>query len=575
MTTASVTLPQKKQRKYLPAHFTINVWEDIEPYITELLNREILDVNGLENWLLDISEFDMVIGEDYRWRYIKTSINTNDKEAKTHLENYFTHLSTHIDEFSNAVSQKVLASPYLTELKDEGYQIYIRGLKKDVAIFRKENIEISQQLNLLANEYDTITGAMSIIVDDKEIALTQANKYLKSTDRDVRSHVFMQILERRQLDEGKLDLLLDKMIAKRHQIAQNAGFDNFRDYQFDALNRFDYTAKDCFSFHHAIEKAVVPIQNEILHTRKQKLQLDVLKPWDLEVDINGKEPLKPCIDINDFVNKNIDCLNLVDPYFGSRLEIMKEMNYLDLDARKGKAGGGYNMTMPEIGVPFIFMNANLTENDIRVMTHEAGHAVHSFLAHPLKLNSFKSTPSEVAELASMSMELFCLDNWHVFYKNEIDRNAAIRRHFEGIIGTFLSVSTIDLFQHWLYENPSHTHEERNNYYAALQARYGSSIVDWSGLENQKKYAWQKVLHIYHVPFYYIEYAFAQLGAIAMYKQYKENKSKAINNYKNALKLGYTKSIGEIYKDAGIRFDFSEQYVADTIGFLKEEYDALA
>jgi len=385
----------------------------------------------------------------------------------------------------------------------------------------------------------------------------------------------MQMLERRQLDEGKLDILLDKMIAKRHQISQNAGFDNFRDYQFDALNRFDYTAKDCFSFHHAIEKAVVPVQNEILKNRKQTLQLEVLKPWDLEVDINGKEPLKPCIDIHEFVNKNIDCLNLVDPYFGSRLEIMKEMNYLDLDARKGKAGGGYNMTMPEIGVPFIFMNANLTENDIRVMTHEAGHAVHSFLAHPLKLNSFKSTPSEVAELASMSMELFCLDNWNVFYKSEIDRNAAIRRHFEGIIGTFLSVSTIDLFQHWLYENPSHTHEERNNYYSALQARYGSSIIDWSGLENQKKYAWQRVLHIYHVPFYYIEYAFAQLGAIAMYKQYKENKSKAITNYKNALKLGYTKSIGEIYKVAGIQFDFSEQYVADTIGFLKEEYDALA
>jgi oligoendopeptidase F len=568
------SLPKRKERKYLPEDLSINTWQDLESFVNELLQRKIQNVEEFENWLVDVSEFEMITSEDYRWRYIKTSVNTNDNEAKNHLESFILHLSTHLDEFSNEISKKILASPFLDSLKDEGYKIYIRGLKKDVEIFRKQNVEIAQHLNLLVNEYDSITGGMSIVVNEKEIALTQAAIYLKSTDRATRETVFKQINERRSIDENKLDLLLDNMIAKRDKIATNAGYSNFRDYQFDALNRFDYTAKDCFVFHNAVQKVIVPIQNEIILDRKKKLGLDVLKPWDLEVDVDGKEPLKPCASIQEFIEKNIECLNSVDEYFGSRLDIMNQMNYLDLDARKGKAGGGYNMTMPEIGVPFIFMNANLSENDIRVMTHEAGHAVHSFLAHPLKLNAFKSTPSEVAELASMSMELFCMDNWKVFYKNETEQNAAQKRHIEGILGTFSSVSMIDSFQHWIYENPNHTHEERCNYYFSLQEKFGNSVVDWTDLEKYKKYMWQRVLHIYHVPFYYIEYAFAQLGAVAMYKQYKNNKGLALENYKKALKLGYTRPIGDIYKEAGIKFDFSEQYVADIIGFLKDEYDLI-
>lgn len=572
MMLVAESLPKRRKRRYLPEDLSINTWQDLESFVNELLKREVNNVDEFENWLTDVSEFEMITSEDYRWRYIKTSVNTNDSEAKDHLESYILHLSTHLDEFSNEVSKKILASPFLPMLKDDGYKIYLRGLKKDVEIFRKANVEIAQQLNLLVNEYDSITGEMSIVVDAKEIALTQASIYLKSTSREIRETVFKQTNERRAQDFDNLDVLLDKMIAMRHKIASNAGYENFRDYQFDALNRFDYNAKDCFNFHAAIEKVVVPIQNEILLNRKDKLGLETLRPWDLEVDLDGKEALKPCENIKEFIEKNIECLNRVDEYFGSRLDIMNQMNYLDLDARKGKAGGGYNMTMPEIGVPFIFMNANLSENDIRVMTHEAGHAVHSFLAHPLKLNSFKSTPSEVAELASMSMELFCMEHWDVFYNKEEEKNAAIKRHIEGILGTFSSVSIIDSFQHWIYENPSHTHQERCNQYLALQNRFGNSIIDWTDLEKYKKYMWQKVLHIYHVPFYYIEYAFAQLGAVAMYKQYKDNKKSAIENYKNALKLGYTKPIGDIYKEAGIKFDFSEQYIADIIGFLKEEYD---
>jgi oligoendopeptidase F len=367
---------------------------------------------------------------------------------------------------------------------------------------------------------------------------------------------------------------MNKLVAIRNQKAINASYKNFRDYQFDALGRFDYTADDCKSFHNAVAKTVVPIVSEFDENRKSSLGYDVLKPWDLDVDEQNKAPLQPFNSVNEFISKTTECLNRVDPYFGSRLEIMKEMNYLDLDARMGKANGGYNMTMPEMGVPFVFMNANMSETDIRVLTHEMGHAVHSFLSHPLELNSFKSFPSEIAELASMSMELFCMDNWDVFYSNEEERNTAKKRHIKGIFKTFTGVCVIDSLQHWMYENPTHTADERAAKYFELSKKYSSTVVDWTGLEDYKSRSFQKVLHIYQVPFYYIEYAYAQLGAIAMYKQFKDNPSQAIENYKNALALGYTKSIGEVFKVAGIKFDFSIEYISEMMNFLKGEYDKL-
>jgi oligoendopeptidase F len=572
-TNDTMTLPQRDKRSFFPEDFITTTWSEVEPYIKNLLDREINSKEDLKKLLLDNSEFEKIIGEDYRWRYVKTSVDTTDEVAKTKLEYYIMNLSPKLHEAFFEISKKIVSSSFINEMGAE-YAIYIRGLKKEIEIFRKENIELSQKEDLLANDYDSVTGTMSVKIDDKEYSIPQAHAFLKRTDRKLRQDVYEKTVARESQDHEKLDEIMNKLVAIRNQKAINASYKNFRDYQFDALGRFDYTADDCKSFHNAVAKTVVPIVSEFDENRKSSLGYDVLKPWDLDVDEQNTAPLQPFNSVNEFISKTTECLNRVDPYFGSRLEIMKEMNYLDLDARMGKANGGYNMTMPEMGVPFVFMNANMSETDIRVLTHEMGHAVHSFLSHPLELNSFKSFPSEIAELASMSMELFCMDNWDVFYSNEEERNTAKKRHIKGIFKTFTGVCVIDSLQHWMYENPTHTADERAAKYFELSKKYSSTVVDWTGLEDYKSRSFQKVLHIYQVPFYYIEYAYAQLGAIAMYKQFKDNPSQAIENYKNALALGYTKSIGEVFKVAGIKFDFSIEYISEMMNFLKGEYDKL-
>jgi oligoendopeptidase F len=411
---------------------------------------------------------------------------------------------------------------------------------------------------------------MTVEIDGKEATLQQAAVLLMSTNRKKREEVYHKITNRRLKDKEELDALFTKLIGLRHQVAKNADFKNFRDYMFKAMGRFDYTAKDCFDFQNSIESAVVPILNDLAVDRKNKLSIDVLKPWDKAVDPEGKDALKAFRDGKELTDKTILCFEKLDPYLGQCLTIMKEMGHLDLESRKGKAPGGYNYPLSEIGVPFIFMNATSTLRDMVTIMHEGGHAVHNFLTRDLELNDFKSTPSEVAELASMSMELISMDYWNIFFTNEEDLKRAKREHLEDLIETLPWVATIDKYQHWLYENPTHSLEERRQQWNKIFDQFSDTVTDWNGLQSAKDYLWQKQLHLYEVPFYYIEYGMAQLGAIAVWRNYRHDKKKGLQGYMNALKLGYMKSIPEIYKAANIKFDFSKEYIQELMKFVKEE-----
>jgi oligoendopeptidase F len=319
-----------------------------------------------------------------------------------------------------------------------------------------------------------------------------------------------------------------------------------------------------------VAEEVVPLLNALAWDRKEKLEVDNLKPWDKYVDPAGKAPLKPFKSTKELIDNTIECFNRLNPFLGECLSIMKTMGHLDLDSRKGKSPGGYNYPLPEIGVPFIFMNATSTVRDLVTLLHEGGHAVHSFLTRDLELNNFRETPSEIAELASMSMELLSMDHWDIFFNNEEELKRAKRNHLEQIIETLPWVATIDKFQHWIYENPDHSWQERNLSWNLIFNIYYDEITDWSGLQEYKNYLWQKQLHLYEVPFYYIEYAIAQLGAIAVWKNFREDKVRGLQGYINALKLGYTKTIPEVYEAAGIKFDFSKSYIKELMNFIQEE-----
>ena len=565
---------QKRQRTYLPDEFKLSVWSKVRPYFNELLHREIQSVEDLEKWLLDRSELVAIIREEFNWRYINISRDTEDQEATELYEYGVQELSPKIAPLTNQLNEKLLNCPFTSMLPEQKYFIHLRSVKNGFELFQKENIPLFTQNNMLAKKHGTLFSKMSITVQEKKYTIQQAASFLEKTTRSLREKVYKKIATRTLQDSQPIDKLMTELVTLRHQIALNAGFKNYRDYKFKALGRFDYTVEDCYDFHEAIAEEIVPLQEQLAFLRKKEMGLEELKPWDLQVDVEQKMPLQPFDNADELVEKSIRCLNKIHPFFGKCISTMRDMGQLDLDSRNAKRPGGYNMPLPMTGAPFIFMNAAGTLKDVTTMVHESGHAVHSFLTHYLKLNTNKRVPSEVAELAAMTMELLTMDVWDVFFPNEEDLRRAKIGQLERIIKVLPWIAAIDKFQHWLYLHPQHTAEERKIEWLEIHKKLSPSTVDWSGMETYRGNLWHRQLHVFEVPFYYIEYGFAQLGAIAIWKNYKTNPEKTLQEYINALKLGYTKPIGEIYKTAGIEFNFSKKYVSELGDFIKKELESL-
>lgn len=569
-----VNVPERKERVFLPETFKIESWEQVKPYFEDLKARKINSEADLEKWLLDLSEVEAVLEEDMAWRYIRMSIDTTNKELADKFNFFVSEIQPHIAPYQHELNKKLVASPFLKLLDHEKYFVYLRAVKKEIEIFRDENIPLFTILQQEEQKYGSICGQMSVNIRGEEMTLPKAAALLKEPDRDLRKEAYDKINSRRLEDKEKLDVLYNELIGLRTKVAQNAGFENYRDYKFAELGRFDYTVKDCLNFHESIEHAIVPLTNKIDLGKKRIMNLDSFRPWDTDVDPEGKPALKPFTTGKELIDKTIDCFSNVRPFYGQCLSIMKHMGYLDLESKKGKAPGGFNYPLYEIGVPFIFMNAVGSFRDMVTMVHEGGHAVHSFLTRDLELTAFKNLPSEVAELASMSMELISMDYWDRFFESEADLKRAKREQLENVLEALPWIALVDKFQHWVYENPGHSVEERTQKWLELHKTFGSSIVDWSGEESVRSNIWQKQLHLFEVPFYYIEYGFAQLGAIAVWRNFKSNPELAIDQFTNALSLGYTRPIGEIYRTAGIAFDFSPEYVVELANFISQELDAL-
>jgi oligoendopeptidase F len=566
-----LNIPKRPERKFLSTDFKVGTWGELKPYFDDLVSRTISSLNDLTQWLHDRSELESVISEDMGWRYIRMTCFTENKEYSNAYQDFIQNIQPHIAPVSDELNKKALTSPFLKQLESvEGYDMMIRNLRKETEIFREANVPLFTEISTETQKYAQISGAMTVEIDGKELTLQQAGVLLMDTDRAKREVVYRKINERRLKDKEQLNELFSKLISIRDQVALNADFKNFRDYMFKAYGRFDYSPKDCFNFHEAIGSEVVPILNDLAKKRKQDLGVKQLRPWDKAVDAQGKEPLKAFAGGKDLTEKSIECFRRLDPFLGQCLSIMKEMGHLDLESRIGKAPGGYNYPLAEIGVPFIFMNATSTLRDMTTIMHEGGHAVHNFLTKELELNDFKSPPMEVAELASMSMELISMDHWDIFFPDEEELKRAKREHLEDLIETLPWVATIDKFQHWLYENPSHTQEQRKENWLRIFDQFADKETDWSGLEEGKNNLWQKQLHLYEVPFYYIEYGMAQLGAIAVWRNFKKDNQKGLQGYMNALSLGYMRTIPEIYKAAGIKFDFSKAYIKELMDFVRGE-----
>ncbi|HXR82861.1 MAG TPA: M3 family oligoendopeptidase [Hanamia sp.] len=565
---------EKLHRKFLPENLTVTNWETIEPYFKDLLKREINSKEDLEKWLKDMSELEAAVSEDACWRQIRMTCDTTNKEFEESFNYFCMEIQPKIQPYAFELNKKLVNAPFLNELDQNKFFTYLRSIRKSIELFREENIPIQSELAVLQQQYGVITGKMSIEVNGKVYTLQQASKFFESHDRKLREEVYRKINERRLQDKYELNNLFTELIKKRNQEALNAGFENYRDYKFKELGRFDYTKEDTFRFHESVKLHVLPLVNKILKHKKEKLKLETLRPWDVEAEREGTKALTPFETGAELLNKSIEVFTRLRPFFGECLRQMDSMKHLDLESRNGKAPGGYNMPLAESGAPFIFMNAAKSMHDVTTMVHEGGHAIHSFLTHPLELNSFKDYPMEIAEVASMSMELFSMDHWDVFFDNKEDLKRAKEHQLERVITIFPWIAVIDKFQHWLYENPNHSLQERSQKWMEIFHEFSDDVIDYSGLEKYVENGWQKQLHLYEVPFYYIEYGIAQLGAIGLWMQYKKDPKKALDNYVNALTLGGTKTLPELYKAAGLKFDFSPENIKILMEFVNEELEKL-
>lgn len=546
---------------------------ELENALSTLLNEVISSKIELENWLKKQSTFIWEIEEQLRSHYIAFQCNTDNKEIKDTFEYDQQFVRPLMKRYQNAFDNKYLESPFRMELDPKTYSLLDKKIKNTQTLFCEKNIDLEVNEDKLVTEYFEITGGLTALWDGEEKTITELQSYLQDPNRDIRKKAKTLISEKFLSVEDKLQNILNELIVIRHEKAKNIQLDNYRDYMFKKHERFDYTPEDCYEFAKSIRKYVVPLIDKIFNEKKSELQVDFLRLWDVTATAPNQKALKPIEDASDLIEKSSHVLHKLDPEFSTLLDHMHKNNCLDLENRKGKAPGGFCEYLPASRLSFVFMNLNHTHYDVTTFLHEMGHSIHNECMKQLELQKYLEIPSESAELASMTMELFSMEYWDTFYENTEEFIKAKLDFFIDIVKYLPQMLIVDQFQHWMYENPNHTAKERNEKYLELHNTYQSSVVNIEGYEKWIATGWLPILHIFEIPFYYIEYAIAQLGALQMYKQYKENPKQAIENYKKALSLGSSKSLTEVYEAAGIHFDFSGETIKELMLFVEGELES--
>jgi oligoendopeptidase F len=441
-----------------------------------------------------------------------------------------------------------------------------------VELFRPENVPLEKEEAKLGQQYQKRMGALTVPFQGEERTLVQMGRFLEEPERRVREEAWTLSARRRLQEKAGLESLFDQLLDLRSRMARNAGFENYRDYAFRKLGRFDYTPADCEAFHAAVEADVMPLLRQLQAERREQMGLDPLRPWDLSVDPQNRPPLRPFDQTEQLVVGTDRILARLDEELAHDFRLLSANRLLDLANRKGKAPGGYQTTLSEARLPFIFMNAVGMQRDLETLLHEAGHAFHSLAARDEDLYHYQHAPIEFCEVASMSMELLGGEFLDEFY-SEPDSVRARRTHLEGVVGTLAWIATVDAFQHWLYTHPGHTGEQRQAAWLDLTRRFGGD-TDWSGHEEARAFLWHRQLHIFLYPFYYIEYGIAQLGALQVWLNSKADRTGALSQYKRALALGGSRPLPELFQAAGCPFDFSSRTVKPLMKLVEQDLQAL-
>jgi oligoendopeptidase F len=556
-----------------PAAFKDAKWPDILPYYEELANRP-LDRGNVEEWLEDWSRFESMLGEAAALANFDYSCNTADPAAEEAQLRFGAQIDPPADEQRAKLQGRLVELGYVRP----GLEMTLKRFANQIQLFREENVPLQSKLARLTTEWAKAHGGLTVEWEGQERTPAQVLPYLESNDRDVRERAFRARAKPYIEHRDTLAGLFDQMYDLRQQLAKNAGFDNYRDYIHREKNRFDYTPDDCMRFHEAVEKAVLPAVTRMLNRRRERMGLDELRPWDTSVDDKGREPLKPFDDINGLVEHAGDVFGKVDPDFRGYFESMRQEHLLDLENRKGKKPGAFCDTLPFRKMPLIMMNAVGVDDDIRTLLHESGHAFHSFEASKLPLLFERFPGSEMAEVASMSMELLAspfIDREHGGYYSKEEANRSTADLLQRAVIFFTHCASVDAFQHWIYTSPQgRDADARDRKWLELRRRFEGDAVDWSGLDAERVARWYLQPHFFAYPFYYIEYGIAQLGALQVWRNSLSDHSKAVRQYREALALGATKPLPELFAAAGASLIFDADGMRELVEVAEEAIEKL-
>jgi oligoendopeptidase F len=564
-------VPHVFKRSHLPATIDFSSWISVQPWFDQLENRSLENVEELELWLRDRSELLDVIGEEGALRYIRMTCDTENKELEAAYFDFLEEISENVKAADDRLKKRFLASLSIAKLPSERYLILVRSFQNDVELFREANVPLETEESKMSQSYQKLMGSLTVQFEGKEQTMQQMGRYLEDPGRALRESAWKAMVARRLEEKESIEIIFNDLLAVRTQISANTGFSSYRDYAFKHLERFDYSPQDCFRFHEGVEATVVPLVRRIEEKRVRDLGVERLRPWDLGVDPQSRPALKPFVEARELLEGCFKIAHQVSPQFGGFVKTMRDLELLNLESRKGKAPGGYQSSLTEARLPFIFMNAVGLDGDVRTLLHESGHAFHVFATQQETLGHYRHAPIEFCEVASMSMELLGSEYLSVFYPKAEDLQRSRQKHLEGILDILPWIARVDAFQHWIYTTPGHSNGEREAQWLSLHQRFGG-IEDWSGFEEAQRSSWHRQLHIFELPFYYIEYAIAQLGALQVWINSKEDFKKAVADYWSALQLGGSKSLPQLFRSANIKFEFGPATLGPLMEAVGEELE---
>ena len=560
-------------RRFVPQHLDASDWLQLEPLYAELRDREIDSLESLHRWLSDFSELSSVVSEQATRRRIAHACHTDDPDIERAYMHFVEQIVPRIRPMLFQLQKRFLEAPQAQRLEGERFEVLQREWQAEVDLFREANIPLQTQVTKLVSEYDKLAGAMTVEFRGEQYTLQQMARFLEEPDRSVRQQAWTITVERRLQDCESIESIFDDLFELRKRIAAHADKPDYRAYVWQEYGRFDYTPEACHDYADAVEQLVVPLIRELDEQRRSALDLEALRPWDLAVDVHGRDPLRPFEPerpqgLVEGVRATLECLC---PSLAEEFAQLKIPDHLDLESRPGKRAGGFQAALEESGEPFIFMNAAGVHRDVETLLHEAGHAFHFRWAHANEPLAFlRHAPMEFCEVASMALELMAGDYLDVFYPVEEELARARRTLLTGAVRVLPWIATIDQFQHWLYTNPDHTPEQRRVRWEQIYSRFEGGVVDWSEYEQARSHLWHRQLHLFHRPFYYIEYGIAQLGALQMWKRFREDSEGALRDYRAALALGGGRPLPDLFQAAGLTLDFSHDTIEPVVEMVRQE-----